>query len=315
MSQDSINLRNTTIGKIDSEWNVSFMERVKSANESSIRVRYAFLLSTMLSLGLSLVMYNYFFTWNRSFASTIHSEIAQHHKPLENPMRAQVIIEWMSTQTYQLPILGIKIMASDLPLLGPIAFILISTWVFFNVRREHFTTARLLSDVYIIHKANIVAKNPSSIVTVQTIYHLIIGQTVLNVINYDLPVRSLEESFQSGKKIDKQKNKFSSALQSFIRKLFYVILIWSPFLSILFLASIRLITIMWVPSAITNKSLNWEHLSNERKIILIVSIFSVFTGLLVCARNSVAIIKFNKATRKLLDDFQYWAWNGDLLNK
>lgn len=110
-------------------------DRVAMCNRASARVRYATMLTALFAIGLSLVMYDYFFTWNRKFAFEVLEEVRSGGPPRENPIRDKVIDEWMSTQVYELPFLGIEIMASDLPLLAPIALLLCSSWLFFIVRR------------------------------------------------------------------------------------------------------------------------------------------------------------------------------------
>jgi hypothetical protein len=296
-------LRLYTLLESHSEWVESIRNRIIAANECSRRVRYAMMFTALFSIGLSLVVYNYFFSWNRRFSDAILREMDEHFLK-NNPLRQQVIEEWMSTQTYQIPVIGIKIMASDMSLIAPVFFVLITTWLFFVVRREHYTTARLVGDIYYVYKKGIERRAPKVIIFVQEVYHLIIAETVFNVIQLDNPVKRLSQTVVSGKKVPKPKWILK------IRFGVYNAIVWLPMLSIVSIAAVRLMTLTILPSHITGDIHDWTNVSSLYKWILMFSVVSVLFGLIVCLLNAIQIINFKRFTRQLLDDYQLWAFRG-----
>ena len=158
-------------------WQESIRLRVKTATDTSARARYTLIFLSLVSAGFIMSLFSYFYSWNKDFAFQYLI-----HPTEPNFVRDGIIKEWLATQTYQLPILGIKIMASDIQIFGPIVLLIVSTWNYYEVRREHYTIGRLLGDVYFILKDRVRSKESKAIIFGQEVYHNLIGYTVFNVI-------------------------------------------------------------------------------------------------------------------------------------
>ena len=178
-------------------WKDSVRVRVEMANHTSSRARYTLIFLSLVSASFIVSLFSYFYSWNRHFVY----EFLDDSKV--QPIRDGIIKEWLSTQTYQLPILGIKIMASDIQIFGPLVLLVVSTWNYYEVRREHYTTGRLLGDVYITLKEFVARNETKALILSQEVYHSLISYTVFNVIPYDKPILTLDEPLVSSKNVGK----------------------------------------------------------------------------------------------------------------
>jgi len=223
---------------------------------------------------------------------------------LDDIVEEGAIKEWLSVQTWELPILGLKIMDSDFPIIASIVFILITTWLFYVSRREHYTVGRLLSDAFIIYKDSIEKKEAKGIIMCQEIYHSIIADTVFNVVPYDKPIISLYENMKPRNQI-----KHSPYYIPFRKIIIWLVLI-APIISILFIVETRIDTFIGIKSMVTGEVHSWSNLTYHRKWLLGLSFIFSLIGLIICILNAVKTLKLFKATRDLLDDYQLFAFKG-----
>ncbi|AYL94241.1 hypothetical protein HYN43_002555 [Mucilaginibacter celer] len=221
-----------------------------------------------------------------------------------NLIRDGIIKEWISTQTYQLPIVGIKVMASDIQVFGPLILMVASTWLYYEVRREHFTVGRLLGDVYYTQKNLGETTDPKIIIFCQEVYHNLIGYTVFNVVPYDTQISHLGNPLVSMQGI----NSLTWAHRT--RRMVIKVLVMTPLISLGFILLTRILTFTIIESTVTGKVHQISTISGMRLFLLVLSSVLMLISLYVCFINVQKIYKLDNATRKLLDDFQLWAFQG-----
>jgi hypothetical protein len=280
-------------------WKESIRFRVKTANDTSSRSKYTLIFLSLVSLGIIVSIFSYFYSWNREIASQYLL-----HKSDINIIRDGVIKEWLSTQTFQLPFIGIKIMASDIQIFGPIILIIVSTWNYYEVRREHFTIGRLLGDIYFMLKDSISKSETKAIILCQEVYHNLIGYTVFNVISYDDPIKNLGEPLVSGKKIGKR------SVNIKLRQTVVKFLVFTPLISIVFIAITRILTFVIIESAITGAIHRIDKVTGLRFGLLFLSAFLLLISAYICFINMKRVFRLDNSTRNLLDEYQRWAFEG-----
>lgn len=291
--------RSIDIEKCFEPWLDSVRTRVKTANEASNRSRYTLIFLALVSAGFVMAVFTYFYSWNKEFA---YQYLA--NPDLPNAMRDGVLREYLSTQTYQLPILGIKIMASDVQIFGPLILMTVSTWNYYEVRREHYTIGRLLGDLYFTMGNLMANRDGKAIILCQEVYHNLIGYTVFNVIPYDTPIESLTEHVVSSERIKDQ------SVNVRLRRGVIRLLVFTPLISIAFIALTRILTFVVIRSAITGKVHSIRDLSDSRIFLLILSAVLISLSTYICFVNLRKIFTLESSTRKLLDEFQHWAFEG-----
>lgn len=286
-------------------WTESIRSRLETANHTSSRARYTLIFLSLVSAGFIMSLFSYFYSWNRHF---VYEYLADPIKAGSNAIRDGIIKEWLSTQTYQLPILGIKIMASDIQIFGPLVLLVVSTWNYYEVRREHYTIGRLLGDVYIVLKKALSNRNSTAIIFSQEVYHCLIGYTVFNVIPYDKPILELDEPLKSGNTIT------SLSLNIKVRRGVIKFLVLTPLLSIAFIAITRLLTFVNITSPVTGKiySLKDMRIEDSRTHLLIMSAVLLVVSLYICFINAKRVFALDNSTRQLLDAYQTWAFEGEV---
>ena len=174
---------NIAVGPPDIKvWQDSLKFRLESVKEAASRSRLAFIGTVITASSMCLVIFNLTLSWVRMFSrlneplntGTVHAELLRRY-----------LTEWVSTQVFTVPILGIRVMAADIPTVGPPALLVICLWHYFSVRREHFTTSRLLADVHRTFEKW--KENPECATLCRTVYYGITAQLVLNPIWGDTP--------------------------------------------------------------------------------------------------------------------------------
>ena len=282
-------------------WVGSIRSRLETANHTSDRARYTLIFLSLVSAGFVMSTFSYFYSWNRHF---VYEYLANPSVASQNIISEGIIKEWLSTQTYQLPILGIKIMTSDIQVFAPLVLLVASTWNYYEVRREHYTIGRLLGDVYLSLNEALARRSTKAIILGQEVYHGLIGHTVFNVIPYDKPISSLNEQLKSGNAIE------ALPLNMKLRRGVIKFLVLTPLASIVFVAITRILTFINIVSPVTGKpaSLKVFGWNDSRTHLLILSFLLIFTSIYICITNAMRVFVLDNSTRALLDEYQTWAF-------
>ena len=61
-----------------------------------------------------------------------------------NKLQEGFIQDWLDSRKFELPIIGVSVLPSDVPIIGGAALAVIGIWFFYSTRREHQNIAFLL---------------------------------------------------------------------------------------------------------------------------------------------------------------------------
>jgi hypothetical protein len=151
--------------------------RLAAARAGQKRSRFAFLISTVVSLAVLISAWNAYFSWYRTFALMPAWAANQ----VTSELQKNLLAEWVKSRVIDISLLGIHVGPSDVPLLGSIGLCIISIWLFFSVRRENHIVGLLLRDTR-LEQANVK----------RMIYNDIVAYLVfLHMTPIDMPIRSL----------------------------------------------------------------------------------------------------------------------------
>jgi hypothetical protein len=152
--------------------------RLAAAREGQKRSRFAFLISTVLSLAVIIAGWNAYLSWYRTFAL----KDAWATNEVTRELQKQLTAEWVKSRTINVSLLGIHVGISDVPFLGSIALCIASIWLFFAVRRVNHVVGLLLRYT-----------RTETDATKETIFNDIIAYLVfLHMTPIDMPIRNLE---------------------------------------------------------------------------------------------------------------------------
>jgi hypothetical protein len=152
--------------------------RVRAARDAQVRTRFAFLASTVISVALIIVIFNFEFSWYRNFANkTDFHKVAE----VQQEVQKEILKNWVDSSRLKIAVLGIDLGGSDATLLGSISLYILTTWFYYCMRRENHLIARLLIDAD--------RSNDDDIKLAA--YHAINSYTVFTTIGDDDPIRDL----------------------------------------------------------------------------------------------------------------------------
>jgi hypothetical protein len=199
-------------------------------------------------------------------------------------------------------LLGIKVMASDLPLIASPALAVFSMWLFFSFRREHYTVGRLLGDVYRALDPRI-DRDPEALLVAQLVYHGVVSQMVFNVVGLRARFVTLDTPVQPP----------VADLPIFdpvrLNRAIVRWLVWLPTIAIAFITLMRALTFAIIASPVTGTAHSLWDLSSRRVVLVIATILSVLVSLAVTIFNARQVLSYEKETRKVLNEYQRWAFD------
>jgi hypothetical protein len=116
--------------------------RLDGVSEAQKRTRTAFLASIIVSLAIIITAWKAYFSWYRVFPQ----QAKRADNEVTKDAQQKLTEEWVRSLKVSIPILGIYVGISDGSVLGALSLYIISTWLFFSVRRENHIIGELLQD-------------------------------------------------------------------------------------------------------------------------------------------------------------------------
>jgi hypothetical protein len=269
--------------------------RVQMVEKATSRSRWTLAAISVVAASIALTMFDYMLSWNKDFALGGIS-------PGTPDIQKEIVSTWLSTQIYNVPLLGIKVMASDFPLVAPPALAVFSTWFFFCLRREHYTVVRILADAY-RHMKTRIERDADSLLLAQSVYHRVIAQMVFNVVTLQNKYGSLTETVQPAVAGHVSISDPVRLNRSIIHSL-----VWLPFLTIGFVVAIRILTFVVIASPVSGHPLVLAELSDRRVALLALSFAASTLSAIVVFRNARQTLGYERETRNLLNKYQQWAF-------
>jgi hypothetical protein len=275
---------------------------LEAVKEALKRSRFAFLVSTVISLAILITTYNAYVSWYRflpielaKFAaveSSTNSPNQSGDAPKPSPdtqkdlqpvgeAQKQLLTEWVKSTTISEGLLGISVGVSDLAVLGALTLFIVSVWFYFSVRRENRTIGFLLK-----HSRNEKAEIRNMI------FHGIISHLVFADIGRgDHPIDHLEGEVSRARG------------RPFTRLIVKMLFFLPPFaVAIVVLMDILSLVLLKAPYRLPHEPL-WKHLTVldwvQVSIMELVAIFfATLTGV-ICTR----ILEFENATDRVLMEY------------
>lgn len=112
--------------------------RLESVSESLKRARLAFLVSTIVSVAVIIVVWNAYLSWDR--VHVLREQWATNE--ITREAQKQLISGWVKNRIISLPLLGIRIGVSDAAPLASFSLLIINIWYFYCVRRDNRLNGR-----------------------------------------------------------------------------------------------------------------------------------------------------------------------------
>lgn len=279
-------------------WKWAVTVRTEGVRTAATRSRFVLIIASVISGAFIFTGFNYFFSWGKTFA------LGDAPLPIEaahiKHMQDRLVDEWIRSQSFEVPVLGVKLLVNDLTILLPPCLFIVLVWLYFSVRREHFTVGRLLSDVYREFPKDV--REPAVNTFMQTVYHAISAFQVFTVVKNDSPIRKLDQPFSlEGSETPTIRDRAISALS----RRSIGILLYFPCLAILFCFVGRVLMFFpfgWIASPYR---LGHEHhidLTREYVLYALTFVSSVvFGGMSFWFARRIRA--FDQATRHVLDEY------------
>lgn len=182
--------------------------RLTSIKDATQRSRFVFIIMTIISSAILIVLWNATFSWDSGLAGLsrdIFSTDASVQRTIFN--RDQIIGEWIKNQVVSIGLLGIRISVVDLAVIGSLSLIVTMVWFFFSQRRENRAIVTLLRDVYEACEKKRVSKE-----VCQLVYHGIVQSVVfIDMGGGDNPISGIK---RDGSPPSETKKSFHSYLLS-----------------------------------------------------------------------------------------------------
>jgi hypothetical protein len=148
--------------------------RIAAARDGQIRTRFAFLASTVISVALLIAVFNFEFSWIRSFAK----DTEWSGTDIQEEVQKDLIKNWIDTGRLNISLLGVAVGGSDASLVGSVALYILTTWFFYCIRRENHLIGRLLTEAHEKQDRDLI----------RAVYHGITSYTVFTTIGDDEPI-------------------------------------------------------------------------------------------------------------------------------
>jgi hypothetical protein len=193
--------------------------RIEAARDALSRTRYAFVVSTIISVAIIVAEYNSTFAWYGQFLASDESATATGQtdgqpgkigppagatannqaradgkKPEDKPRQTvdrapkqiaheTIIQEFIKSNRMSVSLLGVNFGMSDAPILGSISLAIISLWFYYCIRRENHLIAGILRD----------AQTAEKLIQQRTFYG-ITGYLVFSTLTHgDEPITALDQ--------------------------------------------------------------------------------------------------------------------------
>ncbi|MFT3775151.1 MAG: hypothetical protein QM820_58130 [Minicystis sp.] len=168
--------------------------RIEIVKESATRSRYALAVNVAASTALLSVLFNTYFSWTRIAFAYSHLPAQGFREGTTKLLREQVLKAWVDSQTFSVPILGIKIWSNDVTIVGSLVLGVLCVWMLFCARREHLSLAGILSDslnFLRLYENGTAQERADRLVSLYYIYTGVTSQFIFTVLSDDRPVSSI----------------------------------------------------------------------------------------------------------------------------
>ena len=251
--------------------------RLEAITEAQNRARLAFFLSTLAAGIILLALWNTYLSWDRQWAY-------EQNKPTawgQEQLLIQQIKAWMDNQLVGIPLLGVRLSASDAALVGTLVLLVFSYYYCMCMRRENHEIGSLLLDV-----------NNSNREVRWRVFYRVRSFMVFNTITKnDAPFDSLSNPEPQGKRI------------LFSRAALWV-LAYLPVLAVLLiLLSDIYYSWIYVSPYERNVGARWNTLETTFRVQLVLTdAFALTFGIAIWIFCSRAM-SFHKATGQITEQF------------
>jgi hypothetical protein len=116
--------------------------RIQGSSEGVKRARFAFLVSTIASLAIFITEWNAYLSWYRHFPLSP----AFPANEVTREAYKDVLQQFVESRVIIASLLGIRVGVSDMAVLGSLALLVCSIWLFFSIRRHNHSVGSLLRD-------------------------------------------------------------------------------------------------------------------------------------------------------------------------
>ena len=158
---------------------LTIQTRLQAVKEAQTRTRLAFLASTIASLSVLIAGWNAYFSWTRAFM--LSNEFSKNG--FTEAIQRETIKELLEAQVISISLLGVHLRVDDFAVLGSVAMMVFSTWMFYCIRRENHNLGTLLRDT-----------QSDALEVRQWVYYGIASSTVFTTITHqDRPIRDLSK--------------------------------------------------------------------------------------------------------------------------
>ena len=158
---------------------------LEKADHAAKRTRWILLVSMVVSFVQLGAAYNFSLGFLRSFSELMVFKYGQLGFDERNyylkELQLSLIKGWVESMTVNVGLLGVKFSVVDASLIGVIALMIVSAWLFYSARREN----------HIIGKTCILAENSSAEIKEYVFYGLSFTQMFGSLSNNDSPISSL----------------------------------------------------------------------------------------------------------------------------
>jgi hypothetical protein len=120
-----------------------FKEKIQAATQSISRARTVFLISNLASIIVVAANFNLYFSWLRNM---IERPVVK-NGPYEEVLKAIAHARIEDTAIISVPLVGVKFFAADIGILSALTMLVLSVWIYYSLRREQHTVARIAAEV------------------------------------------------------------------------------------------------------------------------------------------------------------------------
>lgn len=173
----------------------SLAARVEAARVCQQRTRWTLAVLGIISLTMMAASYNAYLSFDYEWALNE----ARHWKPEEKNNVRDILVEqglrtWGDSRTVDLSLLGLRVSVDDAVVIGPVAMLFVSTWLFVSCRRENHVIGQLLLHVFRASESTLGAEETLRINQRKwLVFQSVTSNSLLTNFNYSFePISSLQ---------------------------------------------------------------------------------------------------------------------------
>lgn len=260
--------------------------RINGVKEATQRSRFIFTIMTIATATILITLWNSILSWDRGMAFE-----ERRAETVVGENRKTVTDEWIKNMTISVGLLGIRVSAADLAVIGSAGLIVIMVWFFFSQRRENRAIVGLFRDC-----TEGFIKKKLSLDVCKLVYEGVVQSIVfIDMGGGDSPIKGITPND------DKGKSTF------FIRIILKALIFLPPFTILMIVVSD--VASLFFPSYVreSNKIALWEILFNgeHNTAVAKIIIFDLFAVLAAayCWFMCLSIRRFSKANADTIVEY------------